>query len=68
MAIWCALALVTFVSVLVGPVQAAEVARLAGGRGHLASRVGDAEWQGLLLGDELPASSHLRTSPAGPVP
>ena len=67
MVTWRALTLVAFATVLVGHLHGAEVARLAVGRGHLASRAGDAEWQGVRLGDELPKSCHLRTSPVGPI-
>ena len=51
----------------VGQAGAADVARLDGGRGNLAARTGQSDWQGIRQGDELSKLSHLRSSPGGPV-
>lgn len=54
-------------NLLVQCASAADTARFSMGRGHLAARVADGEWQGIHLGDQIPAVSQLRTSPASNV-
>ena len=67
MALRRVLILVAILAGFVGHAWGADSARLTGGRGHLATRVPQADWQGVRLGDSIPTSSHLRTSPLAPV-